>query len=305
MNRSAKSEIRFLLDFAPLEEALAFGKRRKCGVLTPEMMIVELRLTPKRVAEIERRNEIRLPWFAPAYWAMRRHGLLRLRTRSWERWLAIYHRKRGAIGRAHPAFSFAEAEELHRQAFDMLSRPEKARVRRDLSELGHKLATAKRVTRTIGLAGGIVSDLRTQGKEKLVHLVKENPEHLGSRTTVTQVFGISGRTLAMLVATNRVICASEGHARELRFPLCQFVGADPREWVQTLISSVGNGAPAIHFLLVPRLGLNTSLSGLVLSCHPDADQIVRSTIQRLLSDWGETHSRSVSQKRAASIASAP
>jgi len=83
----------FRADFAALEKNLR--QERKIGrgavVMTPERMIVELGLTPKLVPAVEKHYGITLHWFAPAYAAMRRHGLLAApRTKSWDEWIALY-----------------------------------------------------------------------------------------------------------------------------------------------------------------------------------------------------------------------
>lgn len=72
--------------------------------MTPERMIIELGWTPQGVARIEDEFGRSFPWFKPTYLALRRHGLLKQRTRSWENWLRIYRRKRAAAEKHDPKF---------------------------------------------------------------------------------------------------------------------------------------------------------------------------------------------------------
>ena len=58
--------------------------------MTPERMIIELKLTPKRVAQMESLNGIELKWFQPAYAVLQKHGLLKNRKLIWEDWLVEY-----------------------------------------------------------------------------------------------------------------------------------------------------------------------------------------------------------------------
>jgi hypothetical protein len=57
-------------------------------------MIVELRMTPSRVFEIERQTGYFCHWFATAYAAMRRRQLLPQRLDCWRKWLEKYEKKR-------------------------------------------------------------------------------------------------------------------------------------------------------------------------------------------------------------------
>ena len=88
----------FRCDFAPLERSLKQAKRSGGLVVTPEMMIVELGLTPRKVAQIEKENGVELDWFGPAYTVLKVHGLLP-DSRSWEKWLVKYRQKRRAFNR--------------------------------------------------------------------------------------------------------------------------------------------------------------------------------------------------------------
>jgi hypothetical protein len=91
----------FQADFADLRRALNRERRLPRGgvVMTPERMIVELRLTPKKVATLEAEYGISLPWFAPAYAALKRHSLFPRRKLAWGKWLKLYQAKRQAAGR--------------------------------------------------------------------------------------------------------------------------------------------------------------------------------------------------------------
>src|SRR6187549_279992 len=88
-NTPAAKLNRFITDFEPLEQEL-----RTVCICPVERMIVELKLTPRKVKEIQRRTGYFCHWFAPAHAAMQRHGLLYPRVHSWEAWLARYKKRR-------------------------------------------------------------------------------------------------------------------------------------------------------------------------------------------------------------------
>lgn len=94
-----RSKPSFRSDFSALEKNLR--QERKFGpgavVMTPERMIIELGLTPKLATQVEKHYGVTLRWFAPAYAAMRRHGLLAApRTKSWDEWIAKYRERADA-----------------------------------------------------------------------------------------------------------------------------------------------------------------------------------------------------------------
>lgn len=85
---SKPSVVPFLRDFQCFEKEIAAGV--SCPV---ERMIVELRLTPRRAAQIQRRLNVSFHWVAPAYAVMKKHGLLPM-TNSWSDWLTRYCAKK-------------------------------------------------------------------------------------------------------------------------------------------------------------------------------------------------------------------
>lgn len=94
MERRQAKNVRtsFRTDFAPLEWSLARKKKSGGVVMTPERMIIVLKLTPRRVVQIESSNGIKLKWFQLAYAVLQKHGLLKTRNLIWEDWLVEYRR---------------------------------------------------------------------------------------------------------------------------------------------------------------------------------------------------------------------
>lgn len=82
----------FAVDFAALEKALLKQRRERIVVMTPEQLIVELALTPQKVARIEKKFGVRLDWHAKAYAALCRHNLMPAKPIEWEVWLGRYQR---------------------------------------------------------------------------------------------------------------------------------------------------------------------------------------------------------------------
>lgn len=83
----------FTADFAGLEKALAQGVGHPI-----ERLILDLNFTPKDVRTIERYFGTKLSWFAPAYAALRRHGLLKPHV-DWGQWLKLYRKKQQLLSR--------------------------------------------------------------------------------------------------------------------------------------------------------------------------------------------------------------
>lgn len=104
---------RFILDFEPLEGSLSRTSRRGVYEMTPEQMIVELRLSPKKVREIKRRTGYSFyAWFTEAYRVMKRHGLLDPKNSSWESWLTRYREKRSTAEKTVDRFAASRARTL-------------------------------------------------------------------------------------------------------------------------------------------------------------------------------------------------
>jgi len=82
----------FAQDFAALEAALRRQRRQRVVVMTPEQLVVELRLTPRSVKQIERRFGVSFRWHAATYAALRRHKLMPRKRMLWETWLQQYQR---------------------------------------------------------------------------------------------------------------------------------------------------------------------------------------------------------------------
>ncbi len=87
-------------DFAALEMTLRREAElpNRTTIMSPDRMVVELRLTPEKARDIEARGGIDLRWVDPVYSAMKRHGLYPERRTSWETWLKKYHQRRLQLG---------------------------------------------------------------------------------------------------------------------------------------------------------------------------------------------------------------
>jgi hypothetical protein len=74
---------------------------------------------------------------------------------------------------------------------------------------------------------------------------------------VTEDFGIPVSTLRYWKKTGRVIAFRAPQATSDFFPVIQFSWKTVAPWAERVIKAVGNDAPAVHFLCVPRKQLDS------------------------------------------------
>ncbi len=96
----------FKSDFAPFEKSLRREGRLKGGafVMTPERMVIELRLTPAKIRHLGGQIPILARPLAETYWVLRRHQMLpsqlKLPTKGasdrWDSWMGAYTARRNA-----------------------------------------------------------------------------------------------------------------------------------------------------------------------------------------------------------------
>lgn len=77
-------------DFKELERALRWEKRTGGVMMTPERMVIELHLTPRRFAAMAPGVRQSLRWYTTTYAALVRHNLLPRRPTTWDKWLRKY-----------------------------------------------------------------------------------------------------------------------------------------------------------------------------------------------------------------------
>lgn len=66
-------------------------------LITPERIVVELRLTPARVVALERYCGLKLRWFNRTHAVLKRHKLIP-KSRDWNEWLVRYEKRRAELG---------------------------------------------------------------------------------------------------------------------------------------------------------------------------------------------------------------
>ncbi|MBX3750078.1 MAG: hypothetical protein KF897_08325 [Opitutaceae bacterium] len=99
MNLKATSRLReFQRDFADFEKSLRAQRRRgrRSFILTPERMVVELRLSEAKISRLERRYGLRLAVLTTVCRAFKKHGLFPRSRIDWEQWLLIYQQRKSS-----------------------------------------------------------------------------------------------------------------------------------------------------------------------------------------------------------------
>jgi len=100
MNLKTTSRLReFKRDFAGLEKSLRAQRKHGRGsfILTPECLVVELRLSAAKINRLERRYGLRLAALTTAYRAIKRHDLFPRDRMEWGQWLLIYQRRKNSL----------------------------------------------------------------------------------------------------------------------------------------------------------------------------------------------------------------
>ena len=111
----------------------------------------------------------------------------------------------------------------------------------------------------------------------VVRLALTNTHALAPAAIVSSRFGIPLSTLRGWKSAEKVIAIKPpGAAREL-YPLVQFSKKSVAPWAAQIISVLGKGAPAFHFLMVPRKSLSReSYSDRILKNRASAANLINS-----------------------------
>jgi hypothetical protein len=97
----------------------------------------------------------------------------------------------------------------------------------------------------------LLTALRSRGEQKAPDWVKGLGQTLGAPEAMT-LTGLSKSGLHKAKDQDRIFALRLSGENFDRFPLFQFAAGHVREWIPMLLSKVGNGLPAAHFLAIPR-----------------------------------------------------
>jgi hypothetical protein len=97
----------------------------------------------------------------------------------------------------------------------------------------------------------ILTGLRALGEQKAPDWVRELGQTLGAPQAMA-LTGLSKSGLHKAKDEDRVFALRLSGENFDRFPLFQFSLGSVRDWIPSLLSKVGNGLPAAHFLAIPR-----------------------------------------------------
>ncbi len=145
--------------------------------------------------------------------------------------------------------------------------------------LDHRRALANIDSRTL------LSILQSGGKEISARLVIENTGDLSLAAGVAKRFNIPPSTLHNWKSSGRAIAYRADKSNEDIFPLAQFKEGGVVPWAKQIISAVGNGGPAFHFLMVPRKSLGgVSFSRAILNGNDVAAERIGKQLAALVNE---------------------
>ena len=98
--------------------------------------------------------------------------------------------------------------------------------------------------------------LELRGQVTVAKLIRENLDRMGDASTVCDKFGIPLPTLNRHRNRGNAIAFRPDKKTDFLYPLDQFEAGRPKTWAAQITAALGNGAPAIHFLDVPREDLD-------------------------------------------------
>jgi hypothetical protein len=125
------------------------------------------------------------------------------------------------------------------------------------------------------LAGVLLKILRQRGALAGVRLALENIDEIASAAVVSTRFRIAPSTLRRWKKAGRAIAFRPLGAKRDFFPVAQFSRKCVASWAESIVSRLGNGAPAFHFLMVRRKALgNVSYSRWILEGHSAAIEMI-------------------------------
>jgi len=128
--------------------------------------------------------------------------------------------------------------------------------------------------------------LSLRGDAITAELLVNNRDNVAGTAYVCEAFGIPRSTLHREKDAGRVIAFRPGKEGEFVFPLEQFEKGGVLPWAADIVEAVGNGAPAVHFLYVPREQLGGQSFAAVLRDPKEHDimTIMQTTLTRLTRD---------------------
>lgn len=125
--------------------------------------------------------------------------------------------------------------------------------------------------------------LGRRGDAITAELLGGNRDYVAGAAYVCETFGLPRSTLHREKDAGKVIAYRPNKSADFVFPLEQFEKGGVYPWAEGIVDAVGNGAPAIHFLYVPREQLEGLSFGSALrdNQRPDALEVMGATLKRL------------------------
>lgn len=106
-------------------------------------------------------------------------------------------------------------------------------------------------------------------------LTLQNVDAVASAADISERFNIPLSTLRRWKKAGRVVAFRPKNAKRDLFPLAQFSRKSVAPWAEKIISQLGNGMPAFHFLVVRRRSLgNVSYSRRALDGHASTAKMI-------------------------------
>ncbi len=128
--------------------------------------------------------------------------------------------------------------------------------------------------------------LTLRGDAITAELLVSNRDHVAGTAYVCETFGIPRSTLHREKDAGKVIAYRPRKDAEFVFPLEQFAEGGVLPWAEDIVAALGNGAPAVHFLYVPREQLGGQSFGAALRDPKEHDimTIMQTTLTRVTRD---------------------
>jgi hypothetical protein len=151
-----------------------------------------------------------------------------------------------------------------------------------LDELIHE-QIQKELTQLSARPDWLRGQLSLRGDAITAELLVKNRDSVAGTAYVCETFGIPRSTLHREKDAGKVIAYRPRKDAEFVFPLEQFEKGGALPWAAEIVEAVGNGAPAIHFLYVPReqLGGVSFADTLHAVDGPDTREIMQAALTRL------------------------
>lgn len=132
-----------------------------------------------------------------------------------------------------------------------------------LDELIHE-QIQKELTQLSARPDWLRGQLNLRGDAITAELLVNNRDNVAGTAYVCETFGIPRSTLHREKDAGTVIAYRPRKDAEFVFPLEQFIEGGVQSWAADIVAAVGNGAPAIHSLYIPRKQLDGASLGTLL-----------------------------------------